>query len=126
MFIDLHLILINHSRLMRSQQNEYNRALAIDRQKAQERKQKEQQKLEEEKRAKEEMERMMAKINRIKQKKDEIAKNIANHQEPEITENDLVRIRVSFPNGIKMEKRFWKADSLEVFTSHFILNTNNK
>lgn len=101
---------------MRAQQQEYEQALAIDRQKAAERKQQEQQRRAEEQRAQEEAQRLETQRERIRAKKEDIA-NVVNNNEPSATEPNLVRVRICFPNGTKTERRFRQQDSLEVW--HF-------
>ena len=103
----------NYFRLMRAQQQEYEQALAIDRQKAAERKQQAQKRREEEQRAQEEARRLKTRREQICAKKEEIAKLVKSN-EPSVDEPNLVRLRICFPNGTKVEHRFRQQDSLEV------------
>nr|CAD2177465.1 unnamed protein product [Meloidogyne enterolobii] len=109
--------------LMNEQQNEYNRALAIDRQKAEERKQLEQQRLLEERRVKEAAERARARTERLCRKREEIKAN-ENLDEAILAsdpKSEIIRIRITFPNGVHAERRFRQNDSLErLFNAVFI------
>uniref|UniRef100_A0A914MD55 UBX domain-containing protein n=1 Tax=Meloidogyne incognita TaxID=6306 RepID=A0A914MD55_MELIC len=109
--------------LMNEQQNEYNRSLAIDRQKAEERKQLEQQRLLEERRVKEAAERARARTERLCRKREEIKAN-ENLDEAILAsdpKSEIIRIRITFPNGVNAERRFRQNDSLErLFNAVFI------
>lgn len=100
------------TRLMREQQTAYEQALAIDKQKAEKRKKEEEQRQEAERLAREEEERMKNKKARLAEKRREVQESM--QPEPEAGEENLVRIRIAFPNGGKVERKFSQADSLEV------------
>jgi ribosomal protein L9 len=99
---------------MRAQQEEYNQALAIDREKAAEKKRQENVEQEERRKAKEQLERLEARSARLKQRRIEIAQKMTQDIEAVQNEQELIRIRVSFPNGAKLERRFIIQESLEV------------
>lgn len=98
---------------MNEQQTAYEQALAIDREKAQQRKLAEQKQKDAEKKAKEEAERVKNKKDRLEAMRKRVAENMK--RETDQQEMDSVRIRISFPNGGKVERRFRRLDSLEVF-----------
>ena len=106
---------------MREQQNQYEQALAIDRQKAQERKLQEQQRQEEAQRAREETERLQARSARLRAKREKIANRIGQDAPSPDEQGGIVRIRISFPDGTKVERRFRQEDSLtRLFDAVFV------
>uniref|UniRef100_A0A914HDS0 UBX domain-containing protein n=1 Tax=Globodera rostochiensis TaxID=31243 RepID=A0A914HDS0_GLORO len=90
--------------IMREQQKAYDKALAIDKQRAEQRKM-------EERRTREEADRAESKRAFLRQKREEVGATM--RREPGGTEGDLVRIRISFPSCAKLERNFRHSDSLE-------------
>uniref|UniRef100_A0A183CHS3 UBX domain-containing protein n=1 Tax=Globodera pallida TaxID=36090 RepID=A0A183CHS3_GLOPA len=101
--------------IMREQQKAYDKALAIDKQKTEQRKM-------EERRTREEADRAESKRAFLRQKREEVGATM--RREPDGTEGDLVRIRISFPSCAKLERNFRHSDSLEDCPDNFSLFTN--
>ena len=51
-------------------------------------------------------------LEEIERQKEEIRNNMP--QEPDLTEEDIIKILLKLPNGTRLERRFMKSQSLQV------------
>lgn len=97
--------------LRKDQEREYQRTLATDRAKKNERQRKETEKAEQERKEKEIQEKKLDKKRRLEQKIDEIRNSIL--EEPEKNVDGTVTVNIRYPNGKSFTHRFYENDSLE-------------
>jgi hypothetical protein len=109
-----------NNQLRREQEDDYQRALATDRARVQERKRLESEKIENQKREEELRRQEEQKVANLETRRREIAQSLP--PEPEVNGGDGVRVSVRFPSGQKFERQFNADDNLEV--CHFKRNLN--
>uniref|UniRef100_A0A0N4ZKL0 UBX domain-containing protein n=1 Tax=Parastrongyloides trichosuri TaxID=131310 RepID=A0A0N4ZKL0_PARTI len=97
--------------LRKDQEREYQRTLAADRAKKNERERKETEKAERERKEKEAQEKELSKQKRLEAKINEIRNIIP--EEPEKDAQNIVTVNIRYPNGNSFTHRFYEDDSLE-------------
>lgn len=103
------------SQLRREQEADYQRSLATDRAKVQERKRLESEKIESQKREEEQRREEKEKLADLENRRREVLTSLP--KEPELNGANVLRVAVRFPDGAKIERRFNLDDSLEVVFS---------
>uniref|UniRef100_A0A1I8AIJ8 UBX domain-containing protein n=1 Tax=Steinernema glaseri TaxID=37863 RepID=A0A1I8AIJ8_9BILA len=99
------------SQLRREQELEYERALAADRAKENERKRVESERLEAERKEQEERDAILKKKQSLEEMKSKIRNTLP--EEPSAASDECIRVNIRFPSGQKMERRFLSSDTLE-------------
>uniref|UniRef100_A0A0N5CD86 UBX domain-containing protein n=1 Tax=Strongyloides papillosus TaxID=174720 RepID=A0A0N5CD86_STREA len=97
--------------LRKDQEREYQRTLATDRAKKNERQRRETEKAEQERKEKEIQERELSKKKRLEQRIEEIRNSIL--EEPEKDLEGVITVNIRYPNGKSFTHRFHENDSLE-------------
>ncbi|KAI6191613.1 UBX domain-containing protein [Aphelenchoides bicaudatus] len=110
------------TQLRREQESEYQRSLATDRARVQERKRLESEKLESQKREEELRLQEEQKAANLEERRHQIKQSLP--VEPAINGAEIVRVAVRFPSGQKFERRFNVDDSLELLFNAVFANEN--
>lgn len=109
------------NQLRREQEADYQRALAADRARVQERKRLESEQIENQKREEELRRQEEQHLANWERKRQEVLESLPN--EPDSNANNIVRVALRFPDGAKLERRFNADDSLEVCAFFRQINT---
>lgn len=117
---ELREVLLNRQ-LMHQQNTEYAQALAADKARREEQARLETEMKQEEIRLKKEQEEFKKKKQKLLDLRKEICNSLLLEEVPNSDEDNVVRIRVKFPNGYVLNRKFFVNDSLEVFFTYKIM-----
>lgn len=112
-------VLLNRQ-LMHQQNNEYAQALAADKARREEQARLEEEKKQEEIRLKKEQEEYTRKKKKLLDLRKEIRENLLLENIPNSDGDEIVRVRVKFPSGYVLDRKFLINDSLEVLKINLI------